>query len=174
MMRTLAAVLVLLVEVGLGRAGEEEIHKALKDAGVQRMIGYSPRFGVLESLRFDGVQGTDALLGELCELRQVTQLIFYRSDLTDAGMAYVGDLRGLLYLSLSSTAITDTGLSRLKGSSALTGLDLEKCRNLTDAGLEPLTRLSKLTYLDLRGCPNITDAGVARLQKALPKCEIKR
>jgi hypothetical protein len=31
-----------------------------------------------------------------------------------------------------------------------------------------------LKCLHLNNCPNVTDAGVARLQKALPKCQIVR
>ena len=44
---------------------------------------------------------------------------------------------------------------------------------ITDAGLRRLERLSQLESLNLQDCPNVTDEGVARLQKALPKCEIR-
>ena len=44
--------------------------------------------------------------------------------------------------------------------------------NITDAGLEHLKGLTNLEELDLRWT-KVTDAGVAKLQQALPNCEIR-
>jgi hypothetical protein len=197
-MKRLASVLVLLSLVGVGRAGEKDIRECLERAGVRwgSFLILDTRESY-EALDFGGVHGTDSLLGELCELKQVPGLQFLGSDVTDAGMASVGGLRGLMFLDLYTTAITDTGIRHLKGLSGLTWLSLCTCP-ITDAGLVPLTRLSKLKQLHLdrtaisddglrhleklgelkilglTNCPNVTDAGVARLQKALPNCKIQR
>ncbi len=69
--------------------------------------------------------------------------------MTDAGVAAVGTLKGLKYLDLHSTVVTDAGLRRLEG-------------------------MKDLELLQLHFCRNVTDAGVARLRKALPKCTIER
>ncbi len=61
----------------------------------------------------------------------------------------MSNLRGLTWLGLSGTCITDKGLHHLES-------------------------LSNLRRLVLTECPNITDEGVARLQKALPNCTIDR
>jgi hypothetical protein len=44
---------------------------------------------------------------------------------------------------------------------------------VTDEGLKELAPLKNLTILDLLGTA-VTDAGVKELQKALPKCEIRK
>jgi hypothetical protein len=151
-MRMLVSVLILLAKIGVGQAGEKDILKALKDAGVGEITVIHAVDTVLVRYRchdFRGLPGTDYLLVELCEHRQVRGLLLEQSDLTDAGMASIGGLRGLVYLSLDSTAITDTGLRHLE-------------------------KMKGLQVLNLRRCPNVTDEGVARLQKALPECEIRR
>jgi hypothetical protein len=94
-------------------------------------------------------KGTDDDLGELCELRHLRTLDLRNSKVTDRGLRTVSALHWLLYLGLSGTGITDNGLRRLES-------------------------LPNLKHLYLEDCPYITDEGVARLQKALPKCEIYR
>ena len=149
-MKKLASVLVLMAVVGGGSAGEKEIRKALEDAGVREsrcIVDKERRYDVLI---FDGCRSTDALLGELCELRLVLEALdLERSDVTDTGIATIKNLNDLKYLGLRLTAVTDIGLRQLEG-------------------------LKGLQFLDLYKCPSITDEGVARLQKALPKCQIVR
>ena len=152
-MRKLASVLVLLCVVGVGRAGEKDIRKALKDVGVEKgdVIVVIPKeqYRHYVALDFEGVQGTNALLAELCEIQPVQGLWLEKSDVTDTGMAAVGGLKGLKYLNLYHTGVTDVGLRQLEG-------------------------LSSLEWLGLGYCPGITNEGVARLQKALPNCTIQR
>jgi hypothetical protein len=45
---------------------------------------------------------------------------------------------------------------------------------IQDAGLRHLEALKPLEVLLLAGFPKVTDAGVARLKKALPRCDIHR
>jgi hypothetical protein len=95
------------------------------------------------------VATTDDELYDLCELRHLKDLFLTRTKISDRGLRTVSALRWLRKLYLDQTAITDEGLLHLES-------------------------LSNLHYLNLDDCRNITDQGVARLQKALPKCQIVR
>lgn len=75
-------------------------------------------------------------------------------------------------LYLSGTKVTDAGLAHLKITSALTTLYLSNTA-VTDAGLISLRTVSGLKVLSLTGT-KVTNDGVAALQRALPKCKIKR
>jgi hypothetical protein len=153
-MRTVLTLAVVLAFAAAVRPDEREVFKRLEIAGVTVHEGsavapegwHMLRFGVLD---FEGVEGTDVLLGEVCEARSIEGLFLRKSDLSDAGMSSISGLKWLQYLDLRSTGITDAGLRRLEG-------------------------LKKLTTLRLETCPAITDEGVARLQKALPRCKICR
>jgi hypothetical protein len=92
---------------------------------------------------------------------------------TDADLGDLCELGGLEHLRLSQTWITDTGLRTVADLRGLTGLDLSMTA-VTDVGLRHLESLRNLEILCLARCPHITDEGIARLQKALPKCEIYR
>ena len=92
---------------------------------------------------------TDADLGELCELHHFSGLGLTKTQITDKGLRTVANLRWVTLLTLNGTTVTDEGLRHLE-------------------------TMSNLDIVYLRNCPNITDPGVARLQKALPKCEISR
>lgn len=73
-------------------------------------------------------------------------------------------------LDLANTRVTDAGLRHLEKVPSLETLDLTGTQ-VTDAGLRQLARLPGLRYLDL--CQTrVTSEGVARLQVALPCCEI--
>ncbi len=91
----------------------------------------------------------DADLRELCELRDLTALSLRGMRITDRGLQTVSELRELNWLGLTGTAITDKGLHHLES-------------------------VSNLRTLFLANCPNVTDEAVARLQRALPKCQIER
>ncbi len=133
--------------------GEKDIRKALKDAGVRGGIrthtARGVNYGPYQALAFQWAQGTDALLGELCELQTFPALLLDKSDVTDTGLTAVGGLKKLEYLDLEGTAVTDAGLRQLEG-------------------------MSGLRVLDLSNCPGVTDASIVRLRMALPKCEIIR
>jgi hypothetical protein len=92
---------------------------------------------------------------------------------TDADLADLCEVRGLSHLHLRHTQITDQGLRTVSGLRTLTGLRLFGTV-VTDEGLRHLESMSNLEWLDLQLCPKVTDEGVARLRKALPKCQILR
>lgn len=109
---------------------------------------------------------TDATIKDLGNiLRAVPSLEFLDckdTDLTDADMAYIGQLSELKNLVLSGTSITDAGLVHLKGLTHLAYLELDGTQ-LTDAGLNSLSTLPRLAFLHLRNT-KVTDAGLAHLE----------
>ena len=115
-------------------------------------------------------QITDAGLAHLKELKGLMTLILGGMQITDAGLANLKELKGLTTLILRSTNITDAGLANLKELKGLTTLILGGMQ-ITDAGLANLKELKGLTTLDLY-YTNITDAGLKEIRSALPKCKI--
>jgi hypothetical protein len=203
-MKYLAAVLVMLAVVGVGRAEEKDIRKAWEEdqAIIEELSKAGVNFdGKLFFAHFDGVRGTDALVGRLADLSDQKRLAnmhvrLWGSDLTDAGLAAIGcRFKAVGRLTLDGTAVTDAGLKNLVAL-RVRSLHLDSCAGLTDAGvasiarvkgledltlcgtrvtdagLERLAALSDLEYLVISNCPNVTAEGAARLQKALPKCQI--
>ncbi|MDG2208099.1 MAG: hypothetical protein P8K78_09375 [Pirellulales bacterium] len=82
-------------------------------------------------------------------------------DLTDEGLASVGEVEGVIWLNLKDTKITDAGLKHLGKLKQLKKLHLERTA-ITDAGLDNLSGLSDLEYLNLYGT-KVTDAGLEKL-----------
>jgi hypothetical protein len=93
-------------------------------------------------------------------------------------VAWVGKLLGqdlsvdVRSVDLALPAVTDAGLTHLRGLTQLRGLYLDSTQ-VSDAGLVHLRGLTQLKTLDLSNT-QVTDAGVAELQKTLPKCNITR
>jgi hypothetical protein len=193
-MRKMMLALVALVCVAeMGRADDEAIVKRLKEAGAV-VLSKGPDAGLYVQLDADTI---DVALSELCELRSLRQLALRHRELTDKQLQQVCALsgvkvlafndcpiadgklkivaraRGLQTLWLSGTTFTDAGLADLNGLRDLQVLMLRSA-SVTDAGLRHLEGMRGLACLDLQGCPKVTDEGVARLHKALPKCEIIR
>ena len=192
-MKRLASVLVLLGVVGTGRANDEAIVKRLEAAGVE-VLGPTGELAVIVEANTD----LDGALAELCELRTLRRLVFMNRPgltdsqmhqvcalpgvrylyfvgcpITDARLKIVARVRGLETLYLANLAITDAGLAELTRCGNLKRLRL-KGANFTDAGLRHLEGMKDLRHLEISNCPNITPGGSARLQKALPNCEIRR
>ena len=169
-MKTLAAVLVVLAVVGVGRAEEKDIRKALEEdqAIIEELSKAGVNFdGKLFFAHFDGVRGTDALVGRLADLsdqkRLTTMHVRLRgSDITDAGLAAIGcRFKAVGRLTLSGTAVTDAGLRNLVGL-RVEFLHLDGCAGVTDAGIASIVRMKGLEGVELNGTP-VTDAGLERL-----------
>ncbi len=71
---------------------------------------------------------------------------------------------------MTKEPITDDDLPHLWSPDKCLYLELHNTQ-VTDNGLEHLHRLSNLRYISLHGT-QVTDEGVAKLQAALPDCEI--
>jgi internalin A len=101
----------------------------------------------------------------------VTFVFLNPGDADDATFAHIGRLTQIQLLIhdqsafdcvVSSSTLSDAGLSNLAGLTSLSHLSLSGTQ-ATDAGLVHLEGLTKLSHLDLRG-PRITSTGLAHLK----------
>ena len=76
------------------------------------------------SLNLAGAKVTDAGLGILAQLKNLSHLHLENSAVTDAGIAHLAQLASLQYLNLYGTNITDAGLKQLEGLANLRKLYL--------------------------------------------------
>ena len=106
----------------------------------------------------------------LSDLPRLNDLRLNMRQLTDDGIRPVATLTQLRRLDLCCSQITDHALPYLAGLRQLRTLDLYSTQ-VTDEGLEHLRGLKNLEQVKLRGT-NVTHQGAARLQAALPNCEI--
>ena len=146
------------------------------------------------SLELDEVNDESlALVGRLTRLRHLH--LRGRGKLSDAGLAHLGNLTGLIEVQLPGAGITDGGLLLLAGLDALhslglpgseiTGSALAHCqrwKNLNslslasspfgDEGCRHLAKFRQLRELDLSGT-RVTGAGLAELAPLTELCELK-
>ncbi len=105
-------------------------------------------------------------------LPDLESLTLEGSQISDRGLTCLAGLTGLKRLDLSSTKVSDLGLAHLQALPNLVDLDLANTQ-VTDAGLTNVATLANLEELDL--CSSkVTEEGVAKLQRALPRCNIYR
>jgi len=131
----------------------------VKGPGLEHLRGL-PK---LNTLILDTTPVTDAGLACLAELRGLVSLSLTGCEqVTDAGVAHCKGLIRLRRLELGNTQVTDAGLAYIEGLTDLEELDLHGTL-LTDAGLVHLRRLAKLRALQL-GYTRLTDAGLAHLE----------
>jgi Leucine-rich repeat (LRR) protein len=117
----------------------------------------------LNTLILDTTPVTDAGLACLAELSGLVSLSLTGCEqVTDAGVAHCKGLIRLRRLELGNTQVTDAGLAYIEGLTDLEELDLHGTL-ITDAGLVHLRRLAKLRALHL-GYARLTDAGLAHLE----------
>jgi mono/diheme cytochrome c family protein len=114
----------------------------------------------------------DTALAQLKDVTTLMELNLSGTKFSDAAAADLKPLVNLTRLHLEHTSIKDAGLANAKDLVHLTYLNLFDT-GITDAGLENLTGLTNLHNLHLFET-KVTDAGVAKLQKALPHCNIVR
>lgn len=115
-----------------------------------------------------GIRGPG--LVHLADLPNLESISLSYTPLEDSGAVQLGKMSRLTWASLDNTKLTDAGMPELVKASSLKTLTLNNT-SITDNGLMYLTRLTHLEQLGLRGT-GVTSNGVARLEKALPKCQI--
>ena len=115
---------------------------------------------------------TDANLAHVRDLIRLEGLDAAHTEVTDAGLANLQGLTRLERLDLAGTQVTDAGLVHIQGLSRLEGLSLGDTQ-VTDAGLIYLQGLTGLRLVYLDGT-QVTVAGVAKLEEALPQCDVMR
>lgn len=82
---------------------------------------------------------------------------------SDADLAQIGALSGLVELQIAGASVTDRGLAHLEWLIGLKSLNL-KGSMVTDAGLRHLNRLTRLERLDISNT-RVTDAGLPHLSR---------
>lgn len=160
------------------------------DKGLKQLAGLKN----LMTLKLQDTKVTAAGLKELAGLKRLASILLSEGQLSDAHLRVLCEI-GLMHtlthqvagssvkpmpqavedivtLELCRSPITDAGLRELARFSNLARLDLRETQ-VTDAGLKKLAGLKTLATVQLQGT-QVTEAGVAALQKALPKCEIRR
>jgi len=110
-------------------------------------------------------------LGELQQLSALEAVEVENDSFSDTALAKLSKLTTLRGLYLWDTNITDADLVHLKKFTNLRELYLITTK-ITDKGLAHLEGLTNLKELYLSSHSQVSEAGVAKLQKALPDCEI--
>jgi Leucine-rich repeat (LRR) protein len=108
----------------------------------------------------------------LAELPYLRELALYHYDvrLTSEDLKGIGSITNLRRLDVGAVGVTDEGLQYLESLTELRDLDLSN-NEITDAGVEHLRKLKTLRRLDI-SYTEVSAEGMARLQRALPECEI--
>ena len=115
---------------------------------------------------------SDADLEILQNMNQIEYLHLRRLEIIDVSSLFLEDVEHKNVKEVEKNNITDAGLEKIKGLKRLNRLDLSRTP-ISDAGLKYIEGLKELHSLNLCGT-QVTVAGVAKLQNALPNCEISR
>lgn len=133
----------------------------------------------LTNLIFLDVTGapiTDTGVQHLSKLQRLESLALVSTQISDKSMVVVAELPRLMSLDIRGCNITDAGLAQLANTDTLVELVAHPTENggglITDEGLAHLQKISTLKRVQLAGNP-VTPFGVAKLQAALPGCEIQ-
>ncbi len=138
----------LLVWVVVSWKGKTAAEKAIEKMGGQVTMDTSGPDKRIVGVDLRYTQVTDAELKELKELKSLEWLYLDGTEVTDAGLKELKELKNLQTLRLIDTAVTDAGLKELK----------------------ELKNLQLLTLYRTK----VTDAGVMELKAALPGLKILR
>lgn len=98
------------------------------------------------------------MLGEISELREGG------ATLTDDDFSSLSKLRGLKRLNLANSKITDAGMAHIGAVDGLEWLSLDGCEKITAAGVKEIQGLTNLRELNLSGNQNINDDAIIHLK----------
>jgi hypothetical protein len=104
----------------------------------------------LRCLEISQTQIDDAAMPVIGQMKMLSSLGLSKTRITDAGLESLKSLKSLHELDLDGTSVTDTGLESLKSLKNLHELDLDDTK-VTDTGLESLKSLKDLQNLRLNG-----------------------
>src|SRR5205807_667167 len=126
LMRTMlvGAVMLLACLSGAARADEASAVKAVEKLGGKVTRDDKLRDKPVIAVNLTGTQVTDAGLKELKDLKQLTTLDLTDAVVTDAGLEELKHLKQLTTLNLNATPVTGAGLKELKDLKQLTTLYL--------------------------------------------------
>ncbi|MDP7019921.1 MAG: serpin family protein, partial [Pirellulaceae bacterium] len=132
-------------------AGLQELrleYTRVTDDGLKKL---NDSFADLRSLHlYNNRDVTAAGFQQLKNLEHLERLALSADPITDTVLAQVGEVSGLVELSLEGAAVTDAGLAHLQRLPGLKSLRLSYAEDtITDAGLKGLKSLTGLVELDL-------------------------
>tara|TARA_R110002096_G_scaffold435701_2_gene662183 strand:+ start:3395 stop:4342 length:948 start_codon:yes stop_codon:yes gene_type:complete len=126
-------------------------------------------------LRVDFIEDRDnttdehvAAMGSIGQ--NIAQIDLSRTQVTDAGLKYLGEMPRLTRLDLHSTKVTDSGIKELASLKNLTYLNLYDTE-VSDAALSEIAKIKSLKNVYLWKS-KVTPKGAATLQKELPEARI--
>src|SRR5262249_12037426 len=119
-----AVVLGLLILAVTARADEAATVKAIEKLGGTVTRGDEIAGKPVVDVNLDSTEVTDADLKGLKELKALQTLVLRRTKVTDTGMKELKQLKSLQTLNLIGTKVTDAGLKELKAVKSLTSLQL--------------------------------------------------
>lgn len=123
----------------------------------------------LSELSFNRVNLSDEDTKELAAANLSTLELSF-TNISDAELASIAQMRGLRSLSFQKANIGDAQLSQLLTMPALSSLDLRQTR-ITDAGVSKLGQMKGLQSLRVEGA-SLSKGGVELLRRLLPNCKI--
>ncbi len=156
---TTEGILLLRSSRELKRLGLADVRPPLDDNAIERIVSAWPN---LESISLDGSQITDAGLSHLGELRRLRYLNVSRTQIADKGLESLASLSGLTTLHASNTNIGDQGMAHLARITSLEKLDLN-FTGITDRGLKEVHSLTNLKRIYFVGT-KVTDDGLEYLK----------
>ena len=162
------------------------------DDAVLAIVG---RMDQLTGLSLDNCAISDLGVAKLANLPLDNFTIYQCAKVTDAGVEVVARMDNLTQLTLRDVGVRGTVLRKLPKPERLVALNLSQSKisdaeiellatlshletlvligtSITDASVEGLSKLTSLKSLDVTQS-GLTSAGVAKLQAALPKCQIQ-
>ena len=117
----------------------------------------------LTDVDLNNTQMSDAGLGHLKELKSLRSLDLLRTQVSDAGLVHLKELKSLTRIILNGTKVTDAGLVHLKELKSLTQFTLSNTQ-VSGAGLIHLKELKNLTLLNLNDT-QVTGEGLVHLKE---------
>lgn len=157
------------------RHGIERVHKIRSDCAFT-LIGQEYR--AFEALGLSGRnpgEGSSRLQIDRSGAEQEvveTKLKLANTNISDAKLKFMSNLRNVVAIDLTGTEITDIGLNELKDQKTLRELNVGGTR-ITDEGLASLRGLTELRHLDLSGA-RVQDHGPKWSGAELKVGEVRR
>jgi hypothetical protein len=160
-----------LKDIGEIRSLRELTLYSLWTADLDSWLGHMGKLSNLQKLNLSASEVSDSGLLQMTGLRSLRSLDLARTHVTDEGIAEIPRLfPALEELHLVRTDITDASLKAVCEMKSLTHLDLGETL-ISDASVQYLSRMSKLTELELRSTM-LSKNAVVDLQRALPSTRI--
>ena len=150
--------------------GDGQVIAKLKAAGALVLPVAQTSNYLMVSFITDTTVSADALQLMQQLNKQIVWLKLANTNISDAALQAVGQLKQLTRLDLSNTSVTDAGLKRLSALSNLQYLNLVNT-NITAEGVAPLKDMKTLKELFLYQT-GITQSGYTNLKKLFPHTTI--